>query len=282
MTPQAANNQVNGDYFRAMGIPLRAGRLFNDGDTRDAHQVTIIDETLANRYFAGENPIGKHLLCQGVSREIVGIVGATKFGNLSEQAFPRVYLPYQQENWSSMSLIIRISRAPAGDPTRLIPAIRREVAAIDKDLPIYSFRLLEDSVSEWSAPQRSYAALLAAFAALAVLLAATGIYGVLSYTVAQRTQEIGIRMALGADRQDIFKLVIGRGMHDAAVGLSLGLFGALILMRWMEALLFEVHADDHLTYGAIAVLLAGVALLACYLPARRATRTDPIVALRCE
>jgi predicted permease len=277
--PYASNNQVSGDYFRALGIPLRAGRFFNDRDVKGATPVAIIDETLARQHFPNENPIGKHVRWQGASREIVGIVGASKFYALDEKWFPHIYLPYQQENWWRMKLIVH---AHAGDPTNLIPAIRRELAAIDKDLPIHSFKLLEESVTEWSAAQRFTASLLSAFAALAALLAAIGIYGVLAYTVAQRTHEIGIRMALGADRGVVFKLIIGQGMRVAAVGLSLGLLGAFALTRWMETELFEVRADDPSTYLVISVLLAGVALFACYIPARRATKTDPIVALRCE
>lgn len=277
--PQAANHQVNGDYFRALEIPLRSGRLFNDGDVRGANPVAIIDETLASRYFPSQNPIGKHVFYQGASREIVGIVGATKYENPREQAFPQIYLPYQQENWGSMALRIR---ARGGDPLRLIPAIRSELAAIDKDLPIYSFELLAESTGRWSSGPRLYASLLAAFAALALILAAIGIYAVLGYSIAQRTQEIGIRMALGADRGDVFKLVIGAGMRDAALGLWLGLYGAFVLTGWLEAELFEVRAHDPSTYFVISVLLASAALLACYFPARRATRTDPIIALRCD
>jgi putative ABC transport system permease protein len=276
---QASSNQVNGDYFRAMGIPLRAGRFFNDGDIRGINLVAIVDETLVRQNFHNENPLGKHVYYRGASREIVGIVGAAKFGNLREKPFPQIYLPYQQENWASMTLRIR---ARTGDPMKLIPAIRSELAVIDKDLPIYSFELFEESVSQWSSLPRFYASLLSAFAALALLLAAIGIYGVLGYTVAQRTQEIGIRMALGADRRDVFKLIIGEGMRDVALGLWLGLYSAYVLTRWMEAELFEVRSYDPSTYVAIALLLAGVALFACYLPARRATKTDPMIALRCE
>jgi putative ABC transport system permease protein len=276
---QASNNQVNGDYFRAMGIPLRAGRFFNDGDIRGMNPVAIIDETLASQNFQNENPLGKHVYYQGASREIVGVVGATKFGNLREKAFPQIYLPYQQENWHSMTLRIR---ARTGDPMKLIPAIRSELAVIDKDLPLYSFELLEESVSQWNSLPRFSASLLSAFAALALLLAAIGIYGVLGYTVAQRTQEIGIRMALGADRADVFKLIIGEGMRDVGLGLWLGLYSAYVLTSWMEAELFEVRSYDPSTYVVIAVLLAGVALFACYLPARRATKTDPMIALRCD
>jgi putative ABC transport system permease protein len=277
--PSAANNQVSDDYFRTMEIPLRAGRFFTDADREGTPKVAIIDETLAQRYFPGEDPVGKHLRFIEASREIVGVVGAAKFYNLSDAPYPHVYVPYQQENWGSMSLLVR---AEAGDPTALIPAVRRALAEVDRDTPVHSFQLLETSVAEWSAPQRFSTSLLTAFAALAALLAAIGIYGVLAYAVAQRAHEIGIRMALGASRGDVFRLVVGQGLRVVAAGLLLGALGALALTRWMESLLFEVQATDASTYAWISVLLAVVGALACYVPARRATKTDPIVALRCE
>jgi putative ABC transport system permease protein len=277
--PDAANNQVSEAYFRAMGIPLRAGRFFDDRDVAGTQKVAIIDETLARRSFPDEDPIGKHLRYQDASREIVGVVGAARFYSLSVDPQPHVYIPYRQENWGSMSLVVR---AQTGDPNALIPSIRRELAAIDPDVPVHSFQPLAAAVDEWSAAQRFTAALLTAFAALAALLAAIGIYGVLAYTVAQRVHEIGIRMALGAGRGDVFRLIVGQGLRVVVAGLLLGVLGALVLTRWMEALLFEVQATDPSTYVWISVLLAAVATFACYVPARRATRTDPIVALRYE
>jgi predicted permease len=277
--PNARNNQVSENYFRAMGIPLRAGRFFDDRDAVGGPDVAIIDETLAQHSFPGESPIGKHVRFIDKSREIVGVVGAARSHTLSEAPYPHIYVPYQQENWGSMSLIIR---GHAGDPTSLIPAVRTELAAINKNIPIHTFRLLETSVDEWSAPQRFSTSLLTAFAALAALLAAIGIYGVLAYSVAQRAHEIGVRMALGADRGDILRLVLGQGLRVIAVGLLLGTLGALALTRWMESLLFEVQATDPSTYMWISLLLGAVATFACYIPARRATKTDPIVALRHE
>jgi putative ABC transport system permease protein len=277
--PSAANNQVSEDYFRAMGMPLREGRFFDARDTDGAPKVAIVDATLAERHFPGESPVGKHIHFIGASREIVGVVGAARFYDLSAMPSPHVYVPYRQENWGSMSLTIRVR---AGDPTALIPVVRRELAAIDGNMPVHSFQTLEAAVDEWNAPQRFSTSLLTAFGALAALLAAVGIYGVLAYSVAQRAHEIGVRMALGADRGDVFRLVVGQGMRTVAVGLLAGTLGALALTRWMESLLFEVQATDPSTYVWICVLLAVVAMLACCVPARRATKTDPIVALRHE
>ena len=175
-----------------------------------------------------------------------------------------------------------IVRAQSNDPMSLIPAIRRELAAIDKDQPIYAFKPLSQSVAEISVDRRFSTLLLAAFAALAAMLAGVGIYGVMSYAVNQRTHEIGIRMALGARAGDVFKLIIGQGMRAVVIGLSLGLICAIALTRSIESLLFEVRANDSLTYMVIMLLLAGTSLIACYLPARRATKTDPCVALRHE
>ena len=272
----ASRHPVSADYFRAMGIPLRAGRFFTEGDVNGALPVVIIDESLARRDFPDENPIGKHLRFENALREIVGVVGATrgwKTYSSGDEEIPRVYLPYQQENWGTMAIIIR---AQSGDPMSLVPAIRRELAAIDKDQPIYAFKPLSQSVTEISVDRRFSTSLLSAFAALAAMLAAIGIYGVMSYAVNQRAHEIGIRMALGADRADIFKLIIGQGMRVVMIGLLLGSLCAIALTRWIESLLFEVRATDPVTYVAIGLLLAGTSLIACYLPARRATKTDPM------
>jgi putative ABC transport system permease protein len=275
--PHAAHNQVSGDYFRVMGIPLRAGRYFNDRDVKGAPLVAIIDETLQRRHFPDENPIGKHVFFQNASREIVGVIGATKLYSMNEELSPHIYLPYQQDIWGSMSLNVR---AQAGDPMNLIPALRRELAAINPNLPIHSFKLLEESVAEWSASDRFSAFLLAAFAALAVFLSTIGIYGVMSYAMTRRTHEIGVRMALGAGSRDVLKLVLNQGMLLALAGVALGLIASLGLTRLMTTMLFEVSPTDPPTFIAITFLLTGVALLACYIPARRATKVDPLVALR--
>jgi putative ABC transport system permease protein len=277
--PQASTNQVSGDYFRAMGIPLRRGRFFDDRDVKQAPAVVIIDETLARKQFAGEDPVGKHLKVGDTSREIVGVVGATRRYNLGEEPFPRAYLPYRQENWGSMTLVVR---AQSGDPTALAPAVRRELAAVDKDQPIHSFKPLEESVAGWVTPQRFTTTLLAGFAALAAALAAVGIYGVMSYTVTQRTHEIGVRVALGARGRDVLRLVVGRGMLLTLAGVGIGLAASLALTRLLKSLLFGVSETDPLTFALVALLMTAVALLACLVPARRATKVDPMVALRYE
>jgi putative ABC transport system permease protein len=285
--PNAAHNQVSGDYFRVMRIPLRAGRFFTDRDVKGSPLVALIDETLQRRHFPDENPIGKHVRFMGASREIVGVVGATKLESLSEELFPHIYLPYSQDNWWSMKLYVR---AQADDPMSLVPALRRELAAIDPTLPIHSFKLLEETVAEWSAQDRFSTYLLAAFAALAALLAAIGIYGVMSYAVTQRTHEIGVRMALGAQSRDVLKLALKQGMLLALAGVALGLIASFWLTRLMTTklfelspkMLFEISPTDPPTFVAITFLLMGVALLACYIPARRATKVDPLVALRHE
>ena len=277
--PQAATNQVSGDYFRAMGIPLRSGRFFNERDVKVAPAVVIIDEALARRHFPNEDPVGKHLKDGDTSREIVGVVGATRRYNLGEEPFPRFFLPYQQENWWSMTLVVR---AQSGDPTALAPAIRRELAAIDKDQPIHSFKPLEETVAGWVTPQRFTTTLLAGFAALAALLAAVGIYGVMAYTVTQRTHEIGIRVALGARGRDVLRLVVGRGLLLTLAGVGLGLAASLALTRLLKSLLFGVSETDPLTFALVALFMTAVALVACLVPARRAARVDPMEALRYE
>jgi putative ABC transport system permease protein len=277
--PQASTNQVGGEYFRVMGIPLREGRFFDDRDVKGATPVVIIDETLARKQFPGEDPVGKHLRAGDVSREVVGVVGATKRYSLADDPFPRLYLPYQQENWWSMTLVVR---SRSGDPATLAPAIRSELAAIDKDQPIHSFMPLEQSVAEWLTPQRFSTLLLTAFAALAATLAGVGIYGVMSYSVAQRTHEIGVRMALGARGRDVLVLVVRRGAFLTLAGAATGLAASVALTRLLGSLLYGVNATDPATYFVIALLLGAVALLACYVPARRATKVDPGVALRYE
>jgi predicted permease len=277
--PQAASNQVGGDYFRALSVPLREGRFFNDRDVKGTTPVVIIDEALARRHFPGEDPVGKHLRLGDVSREIVGVVGATRRYSLSADPFPRAYIPYQQENWRSMTLVVR---AQSGDPANLVPVVRRELAALDKDQPLHSLKPLEQTVAEWVTPQRFSTLLLTAFAALAAALAAVGIYGVTSYSVAQRTHEIGVRMALGAQRSDVLRLVVGRGMLLTLIGVTIGLAVSLALTRLLKSLLFGVSATDPLTFVGISLLLCLVALVACFIPARRATRVDPLIALRYE
>ncbi|HET9533147.1 MAG TPA: ABC transporter permease [Blastocatellia bacterium] len=278
-------NQVSGDYFRTMGIPLRAGRFFNDRDTKGAPAVVIIDETFAQQYFPGEDPIGKHIngeFSRGTgksSREIVGVVGGARYWTLSREPSPHMYFSYLQENWGSMSLVVR---AQSGDPMMLAAPVRAALAAVDKYQPIHSFKPLESTVSEMVGPQRFTTLLLSGFAALAAGLAAIGIYGVMSYEVAQRTREIGVRMALGAGARDVLKVIMGQGAKLIFAGVMIGLAASLALTRLIRDLLFGVEANDPATLAAITLLLVGVALLASFIPARRAAKVDPLVALRYE
>jgi putative ABC transport system permease protein len=276
---QAQTNQVSGDYFLAMGIPLRAGRFFNERDTKGAPNVAVIDESFARREFPNENPIGKHLHFWDKPWEIVGVVGGAKYWDLTGEAPPHVYLSYLQENWRSMSLVVRTQ---SGDPMRLTAPIRAELATIDKNQPIHTFKALEATVSDLVAPQRFTTVLLAGFAALAALLAALGIYGVMSYAVTQRTREIGVRMALGAQQGDVLKVLMKQGLLLVSCGVGLGLAVSFALTRLMADLLFGVQPTDKATLGAMTLLLVAVALLACFIPARRAMKVDPLVALRYE
>jgi putative ABC transport system permease protein len=286
--PSADRHQTSPGYFQAMGIPLLAGRDFSDTDDSTHPGVVIINETAAKQFWPDEDPIGKHLTVgmpdevalygKPVSREIIGIVGNIKHQELNGDFQPEIYFPAWQLPADNMALVVR---GPAA-AENLINGMRSAVLSVDKDQPIRRARLLESSIARSVAPQRFVTMLLMLFAAIALLLAAVGIYGVMSYTVAQRTHEIGIRIALGAQTNDVLRLVVGQGMLLAGLGLAVGLVAALALTRLMQTLLFNISASDPITFAAIALLLGGVALLACYLPARRAAKVDPMVALRYE
>jgi putative ABC transport system permease protein len=274
---------VSADYFKAMGIPLRRGRLFTERDAKDAPHVAIINETMAKKIFPDEDPIGKRITFDGGDSnpdwyEIVGIVGDVKQYGLDQATTLQTYEPYTQQTSSSMTLVARTT----GDPSNLTAAIRNAVLQIDKEQPIANIRTLDQILSTSIAQQRFSMLLLGVFAAVAMLLAAVGIYGVLSYSVTQRTHEVGIRMALGAGRRDVLRLVIGHGMLLTLIGVAAGLVAAFALTRLMSTLLFGVSPTDLATFGLIALLLVTVALLACWIPARRATKVDPMVALRNE
>lgn len=279
--PVSSLNQISADYFRALRIKLLAGRCFTDRDVSSAPPVAIIDEIFARRHFPNENPLGQRLRFEDGSREIVGIVGATRVWHSFswDEGDPRVYLPYAQADWRSMYLVVR---AQTGDPASLIPAIRRELAAIDQDQPISDFTLLAESVLALDAAKRFSAALLAGLAALAALLAAIGIYGVMAYSVTQRTQEIGIRLALGAQAGDVLRLILRQGLTLIAAGIALGCLAAWGVTRLIAHLLYGVSASDLPTFVGVSLLLALIGALACWLPARRATQVDPLIALRTE
>jgi putative ABC transport system permease protein len=276
-------DRVQPNYFQTMGIPLVKGRAFTSADTRDTPLVAIVNETFSKRYFQNEDPIGKRFAFGGGGPNarwitIVGVVGDTKRQGVDMPVRIESWMPIAQRGAGSMEIVLRT----AGDPLALSNAVREAVWSLDKDLPIPSLQTLDHVLSQRVAQQRLNMLLLVLFASVALILAAVGIYGVMSYAVTQRTNEIGIRMALGAQASDVLRMIIWRGMSLALGGVALGLAGALALTRVMRNLLFEVSVNDPLTFIAIAVLLTAVAFLACLIPARRATKVDPMVALRYE
>jgi putative ABC transport system permease protein len=274
---------VSADYFKSMGIPLRRGRGFTERDTKESPKVAVINETMAKKMFPDEEPLGKRITFDNREKnpewfEIVGIVGDVKQYGLDQATTLQTYEPYTQQTFPSMTLVVRT----AGNPANMSAAIRSEILKLDKDQPASNVRTLSEFFSTSIAQQRFAMALLGVFAAVALILAAVGIYGVLSYAVTHRSHEIGIRMALGAGRGDVLRLVVGQGMLLTVIGVAGGLVTAFALTRLMANLLFGVTATDASTFAGVATLLMAVALLACYIPARRATKVDPLVALRYE
>jgi putative ABC transport system permease protein len=276
---------VAGDYFRAIGLPLLGGRTFTFGDNENSHDVIILSQTFAERYWKDKDAVGAYIQIEGEEsgREIVGVVGDVKHMGLWEPATRQFYLPYLQPYRNGhLSANMTLLARTASDPMNLAASIREQIQSVDKYVPVYGARSMEELITESTAPYRFRGQLLGVFASLALVLAAMGIYGVMSYSVSQRTHEIGIRMALGAQPGDILWMVVRRGMGLALVGVAIGLAGAFALTRFLESLLFGITATDPATFAGVSVLLAAVALLACYIPARRATKVDPLVALRYE
>jgi predicted permease len=271
---------VSPGYFSTLGIALIKGRDFSDRDKSDAPRAAIINQDLARIYFPNEDPIAKRITFDdGQSwMSIVGIIADVKQLGLDSSAKPEVYFPYFQVASSSMSLVVRTASNPLG----LAAAVKSQIQTIDKDLPVNDPKTMQQLLAESTSGRRFNMLLLTLFAVVALVLAIVGIYGVMSYTVAQSTHEIGIRMAIGAQPRDVFRLVIGQGMMLAMIGVAFGLVGAFGLTRLMTTMLFGVEPTDPATFVTIAVVLTGVTLAACYLPSRRATKVDPLVALRCE
>ncbi len=273
---------IDPHYFSAMSVPLRTGRFFSERDAASAPRVMIVNETLAHRFFPDESPLGRRVTMKDwgppLTGEIVGVVGDVKENGLDAAIQPEIYWPYPQFPSNFNTLVVKA----AADPLQLTAAVKAQIWAVDREQPIANIVTMDEVISTSVAARRFNLLLFGSFAVCALLLAAIGIYGVISYTVAQRTHEIGVRIALGARRTDVLKLIVGQGMALAGAGVALGWLVALGLTRWLKTLLFEVSATDTLTFVVIALLLGIVALLACYLPARRATRVDPLIALRYE
>ena len=273
-------------YFRAMGIPVIKGRDFDDRDKHGSTPVIIITETFARQHFPNEDPIGKRVH-PGISsiegeestmREIVGVVGDVRNRTLSTEPRPAYYVPQTQVPFSQMVALVKTT----AEPRSLIPAMTKVVGAMDQDLPLFGVKSMEEYLSSSVAAPRFSTTLLSVFAGVALVLTIVGLYGVMSYSVAQRTNEIGIRLALGAQSRDVLLMIVKHGSKMILIGLAIGLALAFAFTRWIASLLFGVTAKDPLTFGAVAVLLAVVALIACYVPAWRATKVDPMEALRCE
>jgi putative ABC transport system permease protein len=281
--PRISLGIITPQYFRTMEIPLLAGRMFDATDTPDTPNVAIIDERLARTYWPDADPLGQRIrIGQADDRStwytIVGVAGAVQHDQLKVATRPTVYVPSLKSTANLRTLVVR-SPLP---PETLLAAVKSVVKEMDANLPITHVAPLRAIVVESIWQPRLYALLFAVFAAVALTLAGVGIYGVMSYAVAARTNEIGVRIALGAQPRDVLRLVIGQGILLALSGVGVGLFGASLLARLLKTLLFGVNATDPLTFVGVALLLMLVALSACWIPARRATKVDPLIALRCE
>jgi putative ABC transport system permease protein len=281
--PTADCRVATPSYFKAIGIPLLQGREFTERDTKDAPFVAVINRAMAEQFLPGEDPIGKRLQIYPnppIWREVVGVCGDVKLLGLDEDINPAIYIPVTQNPYAnamrSSFLVVRTN----ADPNGVVAAIRASMKTVDPGVPVAQVRMLEDIVSDSVAPQRLNMWLLVSFAGLAALLAAVGIYGVMAYSVSQRTHEIGVRMALGADSRDMLNMVLYGAGKVTAAGMAAGLASAFVLTRLMSSLLYKVSAADPMTYAGISVLIVCVSLLASYIPARKASRVDPMVALR--
>jgi predicted permease len=283
--PGVERHYVSADYFRALGIPLKRGRVFLDSDRLGRPPVVVINEHAAARFWPGEDPIGKHVWFGSAPAfmdpknpaEIVGIVGDVKYGAVDDPIVPDFYTSYLQFSWPDTMVIVKARR---GSAASVVPALRQAVAAVDPALPIFELMTLEDQISETLTRPRFHATMLTVFAAAALLLAAVGVYGVMSYVVSSRTHEIGVRVALGADAHRVMRLVLGDSVKFAIVGGAIGISAAVALTRLIRNLLVDVAPTDPRIMAFAAVVLIGAALVAAFVPARRASRVDPIVALR--
>ena len=284
--------------MQTIGARLKAGRLFDEHDSGDSQPVALVNEAFARRYLEGENPVGKILWLQpppelmppdgrrpdrlAPRRVIVGVIGDIKNGALNRPAEPCVFAPLRQYKNEGWMYPVRIALRTSGDSLALAAVVRDQVRSLDRDQPVAEVFTMEQLIERSGSGSRFEALLLGGFAGLALMLAVVGIYGVVSYSVAQRTREIGVRCALGAGRRDILRLILGHGTRLIVAGMLLGLVGALGLTRFLSSLLFGVSAADPVTYAIVGATLSAAAIAACYVPARRATRLDPLAALRYE
>jgi putative ABC transport system permease protein len=272
---------VSPEIFRTLGVPLLQGRFFTAQDAGNARKVAILNESEVRSAFEGRDPVGREISLDGAKgpwREVIGVVADTRNYTLERETWPEIYIPFAQDPSLVMYFVLR-SR---GDPMSLAPSLRRAVASVDPNEPVTRIETMDDVVETLVAPRRFKLILLGSFAILALVLGAVGLYGVMSYAVTERTHEIGVRMALGAEGNDVLKLVMGQGFKLTLMGVGLGIAGALALTRFLSSLLYGVKPTDPLTFGAVSFMLVAVALLASYIPARRAARVDPMVALRHE
>jgi putative ABC transport system permease protein len=280
--PGADIRVADSQYFSTMGIPLLAGRVFTEHDNAGAARVIVINQTLARTFWPNENPLGQRITMKDwgprLTGEIVGVVGDVETNGLDEQVGPMIYWSYYQFGLVFNSMVVRTE----GDPLLMVSAVKGRIWSVDKDQPVSQVRTMNQYLSHSLARRRLYVVLLGVFACVALSLAAAGIYGVISYSVAQRTREMGIRVALGADRVDILRMIVLQGAKLALAGELVGIVAALALTRLMTSLLFGITAVDPMTFAVVALLLSAVALAACYIPASRAMRVDPMVALRYE
>jgi putative ABC transport system permease protein len=280
--PTAYHTVVTTDYFQTLSIPLIRGRVFSRTDNQQAVPVALINETMARRYWPSEEPIGKKITMlwsnQPVTAEIVGVVGAVRHTGLDSSPRSEIFVHLPQAPFGSMTFVVHT----VSDPLKLLPEIKREVWAVNKNQPIYRIRTEEQLVSDSLSSRRFNLFLLGLFAVISLILAGVGLYGLISISTSQRTQEIGVRMALGAQTSTILKMVIGEGVLLAVIGVAVGLVGSFLLTRFLNTMLFGITPTDPVTFASISGLLILVALLASYIPARRATKVDPAIALRQE
>jgi putative ABC transport system permease protein len=269
---------VTPNYFQAMGIGLLSGRFFDERDAEGAPRVVILDQSLAHALFPGQDPIGKRIWMNESLQTVVGVVADTHHLGLSESVMPELYSSYLQGPSPFMDIVVRTS----SDPLDYVPALQNAVLAVDKSLPLANVKTMEQRLGESLSTRRERLLLLGTFAMLAVLIAASGVYGVTAYSVTRRTHEIGVRLAMGAQRRDVMRMMMAQGLPTILLGIGVGLAGALALSRALTNFLYNTPASDPLTFGVVSLLLGGIAALAVYVPARRATKVDPIVALRYE